>query len=264
MKHEPTIYTIGSGKPIVGIVGVTHGNESGYAIIKRLTKTITLKKGTVQFILANPYALAKKVRFIDADLNRIFPGKPDGNIEEQLADQLLSIGKHCDYLLDLHSCSMESEAFCIVRSDTGVQFNLAKMTGLKNIVIYPRKTQKGSSLIDHVFCGIGLELGLHNKEKTIQYGYDAVLNVLASLKMIDDKRTKRTIEQAIFHVTKQYYRIKTFIPETDITNFSLVKKHEVLGKNLKGTRYAKEAFYPIMFNQKSYSRILCWVGKKIS
>src|SRR5690242_12123871 len=106
---QPIIDIKGKGKPVIGIVGAMHGNESGPAIIEKLKKLKVRK--TIKYIIANPEAREKNVRFIDSDLNRSFPGKKDGNREERLAYQLRKIGKDIDILIDLHSCSMESKPF---------------------------------------------------------------------------------------------------------------------------------------------------------
>lgn len=261
-SYKPQITIIGNGKPVVGIVAAMHGNESSPVIIDQLKQQITLQKGTVIFITANPYALSKKNRYIDTDLNRIFPGKAGGNIEEQLANELVRIGGQCDYLLDLHSCSMESQPFCIIRTPAGEQLELAKKTGLPNIVVYPKLTQKGGSFIDYVSCGIGLELGLHGKERTIRDGYHAVLRVLLSLQMIEHVYNEN-VKQKIYTVTGHLAHCNAFQPNNEIQNFQLIKKGDIIGRNKKHIRRAKYNFYPIMYRQKSYNKILCWVSKQL-
>jgi len=263
-RAKPIITTIGKGKPAVAVVAAMHGNESSAVIIKKLKKNIVLQKGRVDFIVANPQALEKKVRYIDADLNRVFPGHRNGNSEEQLAYQLVKIGFFYDVVLDLHTCSMESEPFCIIRSENGKQIELAGKTGLSNIVIYPKEIQKGESFIDYVSCGIGLELGLHGKKETTVSGYNAVIQILQSLGMVGRSLEKVEYKNPrIFRVESHLSHSKAFNPSNKIRNFTLIKKDEILGSNKRSVRKAKYEFYPIMYRQKSYGNILCWVAQRI-
>ena len=53
---------------------LTHGDEPiGLNVIKRLQDIN--KKSKINYIISNPKAFSKNIRFIDSDLNRVFPGK---------------------------------------------------------------------------------------------------------------------------------------------------------------------------------------------
>ncbi len=62
----------------VVIVGGTHGNEpGGVKAIVELHRafrygTVRLNQGKISFLLGNPKAYEKNVRYIDSDLNRVF------------------------------------------------------------------------------------------------------------------------------------------------------------------------------------------------
>ncbi len=97
---------------VMGLTAAIHGNElNGIAIIHELFEQIDTKnlKGTIIGIPGlNTLAISNNQReFIDGvDLNRIFPGKVNGNGSEQMAYQ---IGKKIiplfDYHIDLHTAS---------------------------------------------------------------------------------------------------------------------------------------------------------------
>lgn len=263
MKHkiQPIIEKIGSGKPIVGIVGAMHGNESGPQIIEKLKKTIKPKKGTLVFLTANTKAREKNVRFVDEDLNRAFPGKKNGNYEQQLAHELTKIGKKFDYLIDLHSCSMESAPFCIIRSFAGEDMQLAKCSKLPFVVVYPRTTQGGGSFIDYVKCGIGLELGLHDKKSTVQDGYKAVLNILKSLEVIEGRVKKN--QQKILKVIGHLERKEGITMREDIKNFQKIKKDQIIGTKNGKPLYAQNDFYPVLYKEKSYTNTYGWIGEEV-
>lgn len=255
------VTAIGSGKPVIGIVGAMHGNESGTAIIENLLKKIRLKKGTIKFIIANREARKANVRFLDEDLNRAFPGDKKENREQRLAQELLKIGKDVDVLIDLHSCSMESAPFCIIRSFDGKDMQLAKQSGLPFIVVYPRTTQGGGSFIDYVKCGIGFELGLHNKKETIQAGYNAVIHILKNLHVIDGKMKAQ--RQKVLQVTGHLERREGIVMKDSLKNFKLIKKGESLGRIDGKSLRAKSNFYPILYKEKSYVNTYGWIGEEV-
>lgn len=97
--------------PTVGLVAGVHGDQTtGAETVRRLVAHLggELLAGTVLALpVANPYAYQARSRHspIDANnLNRLFPGHPDGEFSAQLAfviyDQVV---RRCDYLIDFHS-----------------------------------------------------------------------------------------------------------------------------------------------------------------
>lgn len=258
---KPLVEIIGSGKPVIGIVGAMHGNESGPTIIEKLKKTVIPKKGTIKFIVANRQARAQNVRFVAEDLNRAFPGSKTGNHEQRLAQELIDIGKDIDYLIDLHSCSMESAPFCIVRTFDGQDMQLAKQSGLPFIVIYPQTTQGGGSFIDYVGCGMGFELGLHDKKETIEAGYRAVRNILKSMGVIGGEREES--EQKVLQITGHLERNETIEMRDDLANFQLVRKGTVIGRKNGKDLLAQKDFYPVLYKEKSYTNTYGWIGEEV-
>lgn len=110
--------------PVVGIVAALHGNElNGIPLIHRLFRDLAPDKvrGTVvAVIVANvPGLLLHQRVFNDGeDLNRIFPGRPDGNCSQVYAYNLLHrIVKRFDRLIDLHTASFGRVNSLYIRSN---------------------------------------------------------------------------------------------------------------------------------------------------
>lgn len=98
--------------PVLGLTAAIHGNElNGIPVIQRLFKEldVTQLHGTIVGVLvANvPGLLLEQRKFNDGtDLNRIAPGKPDGNVSQLYINRVIErILKNFNFLIDLHTAS---------------------------------------------------------------------------------------------------------------------------------------------------------------
>lgn len=110
--------------PVFGITAAVHGNEvNGIPIIQRLFAELdpTTLRGTVVGVpIVSAYAFrnANRTFFEGFDLNRIMPGKPDGNVGEVYANRILArLVQYFDYLVDVHTASFGRANSLYVRSD---------------------------------------------------------------------------------------------------------------------------------------------------
>ena len=114
--------------PVVGITAAIHGNElNGIRVTQELAAKLSedpfpLVRGTVIAVpLLNVPGYLNSTRGFSngADLNRIMPGRADGNESELYAHRILDrIVRHCDYLFDLHTASFGLVNTHYVRCDT--------------------------------------------------------------------------------------------------------------------------------------------------
>ncbi|MET3791343.1 succinylglutamate desuccinylase/aspartoacylase family protein [Aquamicrobium terrae] len=97
--------------PTIGISASIHGNENtGSQVILdlyRVLKDMPLKGRVLLLPVVNPYAFAVNHRFStidELDLNRQFPGNPNGTYSQQLAHALVrEFFQKIDVHIDLHS-----------------------------------------------------------------------------------------------------------------------------------------------------------------
>lgn len=118
----------GDPTPVVGVTAAIHGNElNGIRVTQELAARLSedpfpLLRGTVIAVplLNVPGYLNSSRGFSNgADLNRMMPGRADGNESELYAHRILDrIVRHCDYLFDLHTASFGRVNTHYVRCDT--------------------------------------------------------------------------------------------------------------------------------------------------
>ena len=109
------IISNGKGNKRVCIVTGTHGDELEgqmvcYLVAKQLNEHLDLLDGTVEIYPAlNPLGIDTIQRGIpnfDLDMNRIFPGNPNGTMAEQAAHLIVEDLKGADLVFDIHSSNL--------------------------------------------------------------------------------------------------------------------------------------------------------------
>jgi len=110
--------------PTLFISAAVHGDEiNGVEIIRRLLKLKLLKKirGTLIAIpIVNVYGFINHSRYLPdgRDLNRFFPGSPNGSLTSQLAHLLMDeIISKCTHGIDLHTGARHRNNLPQVRAD---------------------------------------------------------------------------------------------------------------------------------------------------
>ncbi|MBI2135244.1 succinylglutamate desuccinylase/aspartoacylase family protein [Candidatus Woesearchaeota archaeon] len=236
MQH----YTIGFGSPRTAVIGCQHGDELiGRDIIERLV-TVRPDKGTLDLIIANEEAIDVRTRFLDSDLNRIFPGNSTGNREEQIAADLTHRLKPFDYVIDVHSTTACTQSFVVITGLDEQAKQLASLVPLPKVVYMEPQIAQGRSLIDHANAGISIEF---DERTSPNHGYNVVLGALKAMGMYHG---------TVSAVMQEFYSVYGVLRESvsqPLVNFKLT----ALGDN---------TFYPVFFGEKAYA-FTCMMAKKI-
>lgn len=262
IKFDPIIKTYGQGRPVVVVVGCLHGDELvGKKIINSLSR-FKIIKGSLITIIANPYALKNKKRFIDKDINRCFPGKKQGKVEERIAYQINRIIKKVDYVIDVHSTSTDTQDVIIIKCRNRNIKELLKVIKSKRVLLMTKGF--GDKALVNFCSGVSFEYGRHNSPRTYQASLRDIKKVLIALGMIKGRRYK------VKKVKTEYYKVyatekkpKGFVMRKDLHNFKLFKKGQVLGRVKNKEVLAQEDFYPILFGARSYKDIMGFKAKKL-
>ena len=222
------------GKTLSIFCGV-HGNEkAGVYAVKRILKNISIKKGMVYFVFANPKAIKENKRFIDKNLNRCFLDKQNGNsYEEKRAKELIGILEDSDALLDVHaSNSSETTPFTI--TDNGIE--IAKNMNFKIVAtgfgdIGPGATDGFMKKKDKV--GVCIECGYSGEsEKNTDLAYNSILQFLQYFNAIENKVKNDNVDQKILHVDEvQKVTSKKFKLTKTFADFETIKKDFVVAED---------------------------------
>jgi Succinylglutamate desuccinylase / Aspartoacylase family len=116
------------------IIGGLHGDETlGIDLVNQIRNEPIIGIDT---IFGNPMATSVKARYIDRDLNRVFPGRLDGCLEEVRANQIMQMVAGYDLIIDFHNTRSDDNN-CSFVGETFIEetLQLSLFMGLNRIVI---------------------------------------------------------------------------------------------------------------------------------
>ncbi|HMQ46561.1 MAG TPA: succinylglutamate desuccinylase/aspartoacylase family protein [Saprospiraceae bacterium] len=183
--------------PILGLTAAVHGNElNGVSVIQRLFRDIDplALRGTIVGVpVVNiPGFLQMQRPFNDGnDLNRIMPGREDGNSAEVYAHRLVTkILYQFDYLIDLHTASFGRINSYYVRANLNDPdvYELAQIQNAQILLHSPAPdaTVRGN-LTEYGVKSLTLEVGDPNRFQRglIRSGLVGLHNTIIQLGMED-------------------------------------------------------------------------------
>jgi len=194
---ELPLLKFGQGQPKGLIVAGQHGGEhSPLKIIQKLLEQKEKIKGTISIIpAANPLGLIFETRnepLTNKNLNRSFPGKPDGDLADRLAQAIFQLSLNQDFVIDLHAFTKRQAPF---------------------LAGYECRTNKVKKKIKKIICLLNPEVVWQvnpNKAEDQQFlgsldgqlalvGVPAIFIEMPNLALISEKLTKK-ISQGIINV----------------------------------------------------------------
>lgn len=265
MKIEYDKHIQGNGGKNVLVIGCVHGDELiGEKVIEELRKVAVLQ-GTLVTVIANTRAMKAGKRFIDQDLNRVFPGNPQGDHEEQLAYSLVPLLKEADIVLDIHSTTTDTTSAIILTKVNQSIRQLLSIFNPKRVVLMEKKVGK-TALTGFCKAGISFEYGKDKSEKAYKETLDDIIKILEGYGMIEGKRkkiSKLTHKTEYFEVLGVLARPNGLKLEKTIKNFLLVRKGGVVARDDGRMQKAPRNFYPLLFGPISYKEIWGFMAKKV-
>ncbi len=186
--------------PVCFVTAAVHGDElNGVGAVRRLiaeakTRRKELKGTLVCLPLVNVLGFHVHSRYLPdrRDLNREFPGNPEGPMSARVAHAVWSkILRHCDFGLDLHTAAQGQCNLPHVRADLRVPVLRRMAAAFGCEMIYDDPGRRGSlrrCATEHGIPAMLLEAGgaLEYREAMIEHGFRGCLGALGALGMLDE------------------------------------------------------------------------------
>lgn len=279
------------------ITGAVHGNEicGTHAILRVMEEIeagmLKLKSGVVTFVpVTNPLAYQKKHRNGERNLNRrLRPTEAPKEFEDYVANWLCPLMQQHQVLLDLHSFRGAGQAFVMVGPENNQaqvepftfadeEEALAQCLGVQRFVdgwlsTYAKGvSRRDSSVSAHEF-GMGtteymrsvggyaltLECGQHDDPMAKEVAYQAILNSLRLLNVIDgssDSSVNKMEVLRIYEVVDKYHEKDQF--SRAWASFDLLEKGCLIGTRHDGTAVLAEMDGRIIFPDANAARNEEW------
>lgn len=199
--------------PAIFIIAGLHGDEQlGVKIVQQVIKKLKtkLKSGNVYCLSrANIWGLKNKTRFLAGrDLNRSFPGKPNGHLAEKIAYQIFNFIKKTKptLVIDIHNDWPNSLPYLVIdppklaknKKIYNSALRFAQKTGW--LVIQEKSGAKGAKLLKKTLTGCCLQNNIPAfvlesgdapklKKQNIPDNLTAIWRILTYLKMVKSKKT---------------------------------------------------------------------------
>ena len=258
------VKTVDSGipGPSLAFVYCMHGDEVVGKVVADRIRQLPLLKGKVVFIIANPDAYKQEKRFVESDLNRVFPGTETGTYEEVLAHGLTKVIAQVDHLIDIHGTTGLTDPYAIVTKYDQVLFDLIRSAGIANVVLMGEYIASGRSMLDSTKSGFSVEYYTGTPRQSWTRCMAHVKNLLVGLGLLPGKKPVQN-ELRFFKVVGEIPRHPHFQIEDDVRNFQLVKAGSVIGYYHPERLVAGDDFYPIFYGEKTYATTVCYKTVKL-
>lgn len=185
------------------IIGGLHGNEPlGIDLVSQIQK---LNLPNIQAVYGNPKAIKKNVRFVNQDLNRVFPGKIDGDIEEFRAFELIQICEDYDFVLDFHNTYCPENDCGFVGGEKYLDsLQIASFIGLDKVIVADY-----DCVNKYVKNCLSVEISLSSEKNSVEYWLNKILKlsnfetnkILKTPDLFEFKRRVSRTEQNNFNFT---------------------------------------------------------------
>ncbi|MGZ9190347.1 MAG: succinylglutamate desuccinylase/aspartoacylase family protein [Nitrospira sp.] len=203
--------------PRLWLSALIHGPEAtGAEVIRRvLRETIdpmVLQGSIICAPIANPLAFQDSTYDTPYDgynLNRVFPGNPNGSITHRMAAVLYEQVKRCDFIMDLHANAVPALQFCIVAHapDPKVverSFEIARAFGLTTRLMKVSEEAQWASSRSGTLLEVAARDGIPGciaellywyriDPGSVEVGTRGVLNIMKALGMIAGQIEKQDV-----------------------------------------------------------------------
>jgi predicted deacylase len=213
---ETTVHSYaGDTGPTVYVQAAQHGREiNGAEVLRRLHDRLveaTLAGRVVAVPVADPltfdrvsYTTPEGLDAANSNMNRVWPGDPDGSLHERMAATLWEYAGEADAVVDLHTGAPDMLTHVVFREDHGRSRALARAFGTDLLLGEPAGEDAADEWAARGFGGklrvAATEAGIpaitpelaHNKqlvEPAVEAGVEGVGNVLRDLGVLAGEPT---------------------------------------------------------------------------
>ena len=238
----------GAGEPELAVVGAIHGDEPcGAHAVEGLIDDPPPVERPVKLIVANERALERGVRYVDADLNRAFPGAPGADTHEgRLAHALRSELVDCT-AFSIHSTRSHDRPFAVVNGRGPLAEAVCPYLSVEAVVDAGEFTE--GRLVDYASV-VEVEAGLQGSPAAARNAASLAREFLGAVGALPAGPRRERLP---------VYRLRRLVPKRPaesygmlVSNFERVDAGEPYATVDGEELVADESFYPVLMSAYGY------------
>ncbi|ELY85908.1 M14 family metallopeptidase [Natrinema altunense] len=250
---------LGSGTPEIAVVAGIHGDEPcGVRAVERLLDERPTVNRPVKLVVANEAALERRVRFIDEDLNRTFPGDPDAKTHEgRLAAALVSELEGC-LTFSMHSTQSHADPFAIVN---GVSETATELVPQLPVAAMVETSNFAEGRLFSAVDTVEVECGLQGSETAAQNADRLTRAFLTAVGALPGDTVDR--ELPVYRLTDVIRKEQADTYEVFVENFTPVEAGAPFAAADGDEQVADERFYPVLMSSNGYRDVFGYAAEKL-
>jgi predicted deacylase len=256
------IECLGGTEPELAVIGGIHGDEPcGIDAIERFLADPPELDRAVQFIIVNEEAIAAGERYLDEDLNRAFPGDPDGSTHEsRLAAQLTDQLSDC-LTFSMHSTQSYDGTFALVHEADDRITPVLKALSV-DAVVDVGSHSKGR-LFDAVPTTVEVECGYQGSEKASENAGRLLREFLSATGALPSADRPPSESVPLFRLDRQIPKDEANSYRVYASNFERVAKGESYAAADDRDVTADEPFYPVLMSPYGYEAVFGYTAQRL-
>lgn len=253
---------LGVGEPEIALVGVIHGDEPcGEHAIEALLADPPEVDEPVLLVVANELAIERGVRYVDHDLNRVFPGDPESDSHEQrLAARLVATLEDCRTLA-LHSTQSYGRPFALV--DGVGDFERTVCPRLTLDAVVDTSDADGGRIFDAVPSTIEVECGYQRSGVAAENAVTVSREFLVATGAVAGPERPDADPVPLF-------RLGDAVPKTAADSYEVRARNfeEVVAGNAFAAAdgvdvVAETSFYPVLMSAAGYEDVFGYRAQRV-
>ncbi|WP_225334485.1 succinylglutamate desuccinylase/aspartoacylase domain-containing protein [Halomicrobium urmianum] len=256
------IETLGEGDPEVAVVGGIHGDEpAGVHAVETLLAERPPVERPVALVVANEAAGEAGERYLDADLNRSFPGSRDADAhEERLAAELAEAVGDCTTLA-LHTTQSYEDMFAIVDEIDDLARSACPRLSVDAVV------EAGADYEGRIFASvpdaIEVECGYQGSEAAKDNAVQVAREFLRAVDALPGEAERKRDELPVFGLGGPVTKQSADVYEVYATNFEEVAAGEAFAAADGDPIEADESFHPVLMSPEGYEDVFGYTAERV-
>lgn len=260
------IETVGATKtdepPTIAAIGAVHGDEPcGARAIERFLAEgpVDRIERPVKLIIANERALENETRYVEGDLNRLFPGDPTSDIfEERLAHRLWQEVRGCT-TLGFHATVSFNKPFGTVADLTPKKANIMRALPISYAADFTGQVTSRSVNLPGF---VNVEAGYQNSEAAADNAYDCLLAYLRLMGALPREPTPTATTH--YRVRRSIQKQPAVTYEVHVENFQHVPAGNTYATTGVGEQLTAETdFWPVLMSADGHDTLLGYAADKM-